>query len=159
MADDVDLGGGPTHGPRPDGVSTMSFRSRVSVLGGPAAVGAFAAVITATAALRDPYGSGSYLGCPFRALTGWYCPFCGSTRALHDLAHLDVTSAWGMNPVLVVAVPLLVVAWLRWGRRLWDRRAPSRVGVSPRAAAMVMAGLLVFGVLRNVPALAPWLAP
>lgn len=159
MAGDLGLVNGPARDGRPGGTSAVPFVTRLGALAGPAAVGAFAAAVTATAALRDPNRSGSYLGCPFHALTGWYCPLCGSTRALHDLARLDVVSAWGMNPVLVVAAPLLVIAWLRWGRRLWTRRPPPRVGVSPRGAAVVLGALLVFGVLRNVPVLAPWLAP
>jgi len=126
----------------------------------PAAVGALALGITAVAAWHDPYLSGAYLGCPFYLLTGMYCPICGSTRALYDLAHLNLSAAWGMNPLFVLVVPLLVVTWLRWSVRSW--RGGVGTGfrpLSPRRALVGLVVLLVFGIARNIPVLAPWLAP
>src|SRR5580693_9291812 len=37
--------------------------------------------------LFDPATSGIFPPCPFRYLTGWYCPGCGSLRAIHQLLH------------------------------------------------------------------------
>jgi hypothetical protein len=134
--------------------------ARLAALRAPAAVGALALGVTAVAAWHDPYRSGAYLGCPFYLLTGLYCPICGSTRALYDLAHLNLSAAWGMNPLFVLVVPLLVVTWLRWGVRSWRSVAGSGFRpLSPRRALVGLVVLVVFGILRNVPVLAPWLAP
>ena len=137
-----------------------SGASRLVGLRAPAAVGALALGITAVAAWHDPYRAGSYLGCPFHLLTGLYCPICGSTRALYDLAHLNLSAAWGMNPLFVLTVPLLVATWLRWGTRSWRGGAGTGFRpLSPRRALVGVVVLVVFGILRNFPVLAPWLAP
>lgn len=108
-------------------------------------------------ALRSPYTSGSYGFCPFLTLTGYYCPGCGGLRAIHDLLHLDVAAAWDMNPLVVLAAPLVVVAWSVWLWRAWRRREP-RVP-STGAVVTLAVCLTAFTVLRNVPALAGLLAP
>jgi hypothetical protein len=112
---------------------------------------------TVLLAVHDPHAPGSYAYCPFHALTGLWCPGCGCLRATHDLAHGDLAGAWGMNPLWVLAVPVVAVLWLRWFAAAAQGR-PSRP-VPVVAGWVGLAVILVFGVLRNVPAFAPWLAP
>lgn len=123
----------------------------------PVCLGAGVVAAGALLTLRSPYDSGSYGFCPFLALTGYYCPGCGGLRAIHDLLHLDVAAAWDMNPLVVVAAPLVVIAWVFWVWRAWRGRAPSVPSTGVVVAMTVV--LAVFTVLRNVPALAGWLAP
>ncbi len=108
-------------------------------------------------AVRDPHVPGSYGFCPVHALTGGWCPFCGALRATHDLLRGDLAGAWSMNPLWVLGLPALAAAWLRWTLRGGDPAAnrPGRAWPAWSVVGVVMA----FGVLRNVPALAPWLAP
>ncbi len=115
------------------------------------AVGALAVV------LHDPHVAGSYGVCPLYAATGLWCPLCGGLRATYDLGHGDVAAAWGMNPLWVVAAPLLVLGWLRW---LVAGARGQTVRRLPAGLPWITLGVLVaFGVLRNLPALAPYLAP
>lgn len=54
--------------------------------------------------------------CPFRALTGLPCPFCGLTRSFVYTVHGQLPQAFGAHlfgPLLV----LLAGAWLVTGRR------------------------------------------
>ena len=99
---------------------------------------------------------GSYGFCPLVALTGLYCPACGALRATHDLAHLDLAAAWASNPLWVALVPVLVVGWgvalVRRLRGTPERPLPVWLGWA------TLAVVVVFGVLRNVPAFA-WMAP
>ena len=46
------------------------------------------------------------LRCPFRALTGYDCPGCGSQRAIHALLHGELAQAWSYNPFIFIAIPL-----------------------------------------------------
>ncbi|MGO1279363.1 MAG: DUF2752 domain-containing protein [Cellulosimicrobium funkei] len=123
----------------------------------PLAVGALVAAATAYVGAGDPNRPGHYVTCPLLALTGLACPGCGGLRATHDLVHLDLAAAWSMNPLWVVVAPLLVVLWGLWLVRAWRGRPAPRV---PAGVAWTsLAVLVLFGVLRNVPALVPWLGP
>ncbi|MCZ4499308.1 MAG: hypothetical protein JWQ74_1861 [Marmoricola sp.] len=115
-----------------------------------------AAVAVAGVALVNPHQSGHYPTCPLLALTGLYCPLCGGLRATYDLAHLDVGAALARNPLVVLAVPLIALAWFAWAQRAYTDRRPA---VVPAWLGTGILALLVgFGVLRNVPGW-DWLSP
>ena len=132
-------------------------RRGFGALRAPALVAAGALAVTTLVATVDPHQPGHYPTCPFLAVSGWYCPGCGSLRALHDLAHGDLAGALARNPLMVVAAAGLLVAFVLWTRRLW-RGAP-RTRVAPAALLYGLLSLvLAFWVLRNVPGWT-WLSP
>lgn len=117
------------------------------------AVGAAAVLATI-----DPNEAGHYPTCPFLAGTGLYCPGCGSLRAIHALTGGDVATAWDRNPLAVLLLPVVLVAWVGWALRLAGRDAwhPTRV---PAPWVWTLLGvILVYWVLRNVPGWT-WLSP
>ncbi|MET4223791.1 DUF2752 domain-containing protein [Oerskovia enterophila] len=122
----------------------------------PLVTGGVVAGATLVLALVDPH-EGGYPLCPLLALTGWACPACGGLRATHDLATGDLAGAWAMNPLWVIVVPFLVLAWVLWLRRAWTgtraRPVPAWSGV------VALVALVAFGVARNIPAMVPFLGP
>lgn len=88
--------------------------------------------------------------CPLHALTGLWCPLCGSTRAVHALLHADLATAVADNALFVLALPVLAGLW--WRRRTSGRGLPRPVWWA------VVVVVLAFGVFRNLPA-GSWLAP
>ena len=145
--------------------STAAQQERRSPSGAPRgerllAAGSAAAALTGCAliAAADPSVPGRYGLCPFYGLTGWWCPLCGSLRAVHHLTRGDLVAAAGSNLLLVVALPLLVYGWAAWALPRFGLRGPPL----PRVPAAVWWALLVvllsFGLLRNLAAFA-WLAP
>jgi len=144
-------------GPLPSDAPASAVAGRRASVRGPLVAGAVVVAATAVLAVRDPHTTGSYGVCPLVTLTGLWCPACGGLRATHDLAHGDLAGAWSMNPLWVLLVPVVVALW----GRLVVRRAQGRtVRPAPAWAAWAFLGVVVvFGVLRNVPALTPWLAP
>ncbi|WP_019874673.1 DUF2752 domain-containing protein [Sporichthya polymorpha] len=122
----------------------------------PLGVGAAVAAATAAVALVSPEEPGTYPPCPFHTVTGWWCPGCGGLRAVHALAHGDLSTAVARNVLVVLAVPLLVLAWAAWLRRAVTGRAVVRLPVA--AGWTLAATVAVFWVARNVPA-GSWLAP
>ena len=144
-------------GPLSSRATAADGAGRRPSLSAPLATAAAVVLATVVLAARNPHAVGSYGACPLYALTGLWCPACGGLRATHDLAHGDLAGAWSMNPLWVLAVPLVVVFWGRWLARAarGHRAAPA-----PAWAAWVFGGVVVgFGVLRNIGVFAPWLAP
>jgi hypothetical protein len=109
----------------------------------------------------DPSTSNVYLPCPFHQLTGLFCPGCGSTRAAHHLLHGRLGTAFGYNPLLVVALPLIVYGVAQSAQR-WVR-AEAQPPASRRPGWVVWALLVVvlaFAVARNLPwGPVRWMAP
>lgn len=90
--------------------------------------------------------------CPFRLLTGYLCPGCGSQRAIHHLLNLDLTGAWQMNPLFVIALPYLLLGLILKplsrhngrGTRLYDQLYGYRASV----VALVL--IVLFWIGRNI---------
>ncbi|HKO61741.1 MAG TPA: DUF2752 domain-containing protein, partial [Pyrinomonadaceae bacterium] len=72
--------------------------------------------------LFEPGKTGLFLRCPFRALTGFTCPGCGSTRSLHHLLHGDFSGAFQLNPLFVIALPFLLYALIRYSNSVIRQR-------------------------------------
>lgn len=122
------------------------------------AVGVAALGATAVVGTRSPHVPGSYPVCPSLALTGFYCPGCGTLRAMHDLWNLDVVGAWFMNPFALLALPFVVGSWLAWMHRAVTGR-PRRYISPPWVPNALLVAVVAYWVLRNVPVLEPYLAP
>jgi hypothetical protein len=109
--------------------------------------------------VRNPYLPGAFPACMFHAGTRLYCPGCGGLRAAHELLHGDVAAAMSMNPLVVMfVVPLFAVTavWALGAASGLPWRAPR---IHPAVAWGVVALILVFTVMRNLPPFAPYLAP
>jgi hypothetical protein len=111
---------------------------------------AFAAGVV-TLRIFDPATSRIFPPCPLRYLTGWYCPGCGSLRAMHQLLHGNVGAAWAMNPLTVVLLPFLIYGLASFA--LFEIRGeglpqPFLRGSWIRA---LCAAIILFGIARNVP--------
>jgi len=137
----------------------MSRAGRRGLLAGPLVTAGIVGIACVGLALRDPHTSGSYGWCPLHSLAGLWCPLCGGLRGTWDLLHGDLAGAWTMNPAWVVATPVVVALWFAW---LWQagrgRSMPARLR-STRAALTMVAVLVLFTVLRNLPWLSGYLAP
>lgn len=91
-------------------------RSTATRLAGPLAAATLAGVGLLVAPLMAQSDSGP-VTCPFRAVTGLDCPFCGATRATAALATGDLGAALDHNLLYTaLIVPLLAVGWLLWTR-------------------------------------------
>ena len=106
-------------------------------------------------------GATSFPACPFYAMTGLYCPGCGTLRCLHALLHGDLRSAMGFNAMTVLLAPVLLAAWLSVGVAAFRGRGSPKLWVAPRWIGLSLAGALgLFWLLRNVPVDAfSWMAP
>ncbi len=101
----------------------------------------------------DPNEPGHYPLCPTKAFLGIDCPGCGCMRGLHSLAHGDIAGAADHNILLLLAVPFVIVLWVRWLMRAWRGVTPAvslrTLRLRNRAMIIALVAILVFGVIRN----------
>jgi len=97
----------------------------------------------------EPGRTGFFPLCPFRSLTGLRCPGCGTTRALHQLLHGHALAAFELNPLLLLALPVLGILLIVYTRCAVDGRPMPQV-VLPRTYAWAICALVFgFWVFRN----------
>jgi hypothetical protein len=136
---------------RAPGDGRILSRGYLALLGAAVAIGAVLFFF-------NPSTTAFYPKCLFHELTGLYCPGCGTTRALYFLLHGSFLQALQNNALVIFLLPVLGATML-W--RSWRRRPPS---LDSRFRSIwivvLLAVVVVFGVLRNLPA-RPfcWLAP
>jgi hypothetical protein len=99
----------------------------------------------------EPGKTGFFPACPFRALTGFTCPGCGSTRGLHRLLHGDVVGAFEFNPLMVVALPFLLYALVRYTNAAWRGQPLKRHQLNGKYIWALLVVIVSFWVFRNTP--------
>ncbi len=116
-------------------------------------LGLGAAAIAVLLFAYSPSSSSFFPRCPVFFLTGFRCTGCGSQRALHALAHLHIGEAWSYNPLVVAALPYLLLGWVSESRarvsRPWARFRKTVYGLV--AIWAIVAVVVVFTVARNLP--------
>ena len=90
----------------------------------------------------DPATSGVFPPCLLHSLTGWYCPGCGSLRALHQLLHGNVAAAFRFNALSMAMLPVAGYLIVRGDAST----------LKPTWIWLLLVVIVAFGVLRNIPA-------
>ena len=112
------------HDEGPSGPTTTRRASSRPPWLAPAVVGAAAIGACAFVYALNPVEEGNPPICPFKMMTGQDCPGCGATRSLNALLRGQPGVAADHNLLFVVALPVVVVAFVVWGLRRMQWRAP-----------------------------------
>jgi hypothetical protein len=97
----------------------------------------------------EPGRTGFFPACPFRTLTGFTCPGCGSTRGLHRLLHGDIVSALEFNPLMVLSLPFLLYALVRYTAAAVSGRPLQRHNLDPKYIWVLFGVIMSFWIFRN----------
>ena len=97
----------------------------------------------------EPGKTGFFPACPFRMLTGFTCPGCGSTRGLHRLLHGDIVSALEFNPLMVLSLPFLLYALVRYTAAAVSGRPLQRNNLDAKYIWMLFGVIMSFWIFRN----------
>ena len=100
----------------------------------------------------DPSSStGIYPPCPFKSLTGLYCPGCGALRGLHALLNGDIRAALDFNPLIVVSLPYLLYSFYRYCSPVVLGRRVQPLLIKPSWIWTFMTVVFAFWIIRNIP--------
>lgn len=99
----------------------------------------------------EPGKSGFFPGCPFRFLTGFTCPGCGTTRALHQILHGHFYAAFTLNPLLFLALPFALFALFRYSMIVIRGGMPRGNSLPAPYIYAIFFVILSFWIFRNTP--------
>ncbi|MFZ0731988.1 MAG: DUF2752 domain-containing protein [Candidatus Sulfotelmatobacter sp.] len=99
----------------------------------------------------DPASSGIFPPCPLHFLTGWYCPGCGSLRALHQLLQGNARAALAMNPLTMVLLPFIGYGLMSQAALVLRGRTLPGMFLSANMIRGLCVVIVLFGILRNLP--------
>jgi hypothetical protein len=116
-------------------------------------IAGLAAAAAAAVALRvfDPATSGVFPPCPLYYLTGWYCPGCGSLRAIHQLLHGNLQGAWAMNPLTIILLPFLAYGLASHALLELRGQGLPRLFLPAMWIRALGVAIVLFGIARNLP--------
>lgn len=107
---------------------------------GIAGAGIAAAILLPVAYFCDPGNCVFLPKCMFHEVTGFYCPGCGNTRALHALLHGHIIQSLHYNLLLIPTLLTVLVLLLNPGLAM------------KRYTGWIIAGIVIaFAILRNLP--------
>ena len=99
--------------------------------------------------IYEPGKTGFFPACPFRTVTGFTCPGCGSTRGLHRLLHADVVGAFKFNPLMVIALPFLLYALVRYTAAAVSDRPLRKHYLDAKYIWVLFGVIMSFWIFRN----------
>lgn len=95
-----------------------------------------------------------------RKFTGFYCPGCGATRAMHQFLHGNWQTALSLN-LLMVAFLIYIIYWsIALPVRIYLKIDLPTIILKTNAIKAIALIVILFGILRNIPIFPfSWLAP
>ena len=89
--------------------------------------------------------------CSLYVATGFFCPGCGSTRALFHLTHGNVLEALRLNPGLMALITLGLTDYVRFVVSVIRGNPFQTLFGRLKLLGALMGVMLVYGVIRNLP--------
>lgn len=125
----------------------------------PAGVSLALAAAVTYIVVSNPYTTSITGPCMLLHTTGLFCPGCGGTRAVYELATGDLLGAMSMNVFVTLLVIPPMVLGLAWWLLYTLGVAVPRFNIRLPAVLTYLGLLTVFAVVRNIPYFEPWLSP
>ena len=101
--------------------------------------------------ILDPAKHDLFPRCLFNSITGYYCPGCGSQRAVHSLLHLDFAGVVSYNFLFLPAALLIFYHYLHpVFNRFFGWKLPN-VFYFRNTPLIILGVIVLFWILRNIP--------
>ena len=99
----------------------------------------------------DPAKHSLFPRCLFNSITGYYCPGCGSQRAIHSLLHLDFAGVVSYNFLFIPAFLLIIYHYLHpILNRIFNWKLPN-IFYFKSTPWIIFGFIVAFWILRNLP--------
>lgn len=110
--------------------------------------------ITALAVLFYMLNPGEYdlfPRCIFKSATGFYCPGCGSQRAIHNLLNLNIAGVVSNNFLFLPAILVIAYHYFHpYLNRRFHLQLPN-IFYLKNTPWIILTVILLFWILRNLP--------
>jgi hypothetical protein len=108
----------------------------------------------------DPEKSALFPKCPLYEWTGFYCPGCGSQRAIHSFLHFRFLEVFHYNLLMYPAGALILYHLVRPFIQKKSGVDLPDILYHPRTPWIILFIVVLFWILRNIPVVPfTWLAP
>ncbi|PIF05899.1 MAG: hypothetical protein CSA36_04395 [Draconibacterium sp.] len=100
--------------------------------------------------ILDPTKNALFPKCTFHSLTGYYCPGCGSQRALHSLLHLDIAGVTHYNFLFIPALLIIIYHYTRPLLNNFFHWKLPNIFYFRQTPWIILAVVVIFSILRNL---------
>lgn len=101
--------------------------------------------------ILDPAEYNIFPHCIFHLLTGYYCPGCGSQRAIHSLLHLDLYGVIENNILFIPAVLIILYHYIHKPLNLKLNLKLPDILYLKNTPWIILIIIVIFWILRNLP--------
>ena len=99
---------------------------------------------------NDPLNTDLFPKCPFYSITGFYCPGCGSQRAIHAILHGHIFEGLQHNFLIVLLFLVLCYDFILKLIFILKKKSLNNVLHSPRTTNSILIVILLFWIFRNI---------
>lgn len=102
--------------------------------------------------ITNPSKSNYFMPCLFKKITGMNCAGCGGQRAFHLLLHGEFLQALRYNFLIYFLPFFLYLLWVSIEIYIFkNKRFVSKFIFSNKSGILVLATIIIYTVLRNIP--------
>ncbi|ADL53557.1 hypothetical protein Clocel_3891 [Clostridium cellulovorans 743B] len=88
--------------------------------------------------------------CLFKKITGFYCPGCGSTRAIHALLNLNIWQAFRYNMLMVTLLPYMVYEMTAIILKILFNKEIPRIPMNGKVIYALLITIILYWLFRNI---------
>jgi len=101
--------------------------------------------------ILDPAKHQIFPRCIFNSVTGYYCPGCGSQRAIHSLLHLDFAGVVSYNFLFIPTFLLVLYHYSHAFLNLTFEWSLPNILYLRSTPWIIFGVVMLFWILRNIP--------
>lgn len=99
----------------------------------------------------DPSSTAFFPKCPFLSFTGFYCPGCGSQRAIHSILQGNIITGIRHNYLILLLGLVLAYQAMLFLLNKFGSKTHGNLLHKSKTTKAILAMVILFWILRNIP--------